>query len=208
MALLCQVSGLLAHESPEGSHGAERDGVMPQSGSVVLGVAAGGALAVALWGPMVLRALEDDGARQQIELADVAGFTKVGSAGDHIVVVNVLPGEEMFTQEEFEELRPMVGELKLSEGGADPVPGSRHVEAHIYDRQTGMPVTSPMPVIEVVNHSSGQISRIGSVLMHDVIVGEDDVHFGDNVVLPDDANVTVRVLLENGQKVVIDGYVG
>ena len=145
--------------------------------------------------------------QEQLVVADVAGFTKIGFSEDYLVVVNVLPGEPMYSRREYHEHRPTFGELILG-GTATPLEtNSRHVEAHVYDRSTGRPIVSPVPIIELTDNTSGQVHTIGSVLMHDVIVGENDIHFGDNAVLSNDTDLTVKVTIGE-QEVVVDGYLG
>jgi len=136
---------------------------------------------------------------------DVAGFTKIGFTADHVVVINVLPGEEMYSRTQFDQHHPVVGELALEGEGTPLTSDYRHVEAHIYDRSTGLPTTSVVPRIEVANRTTGQVSIVNPVQMQDVVVGAPDVHFGDNVAIPGGSDLTVTVRLGNGEEVVVDG---
>jgi len=140
--------------------------------------------------------------------SDVAGFTKIGFTADHIVVVNVLPGEEMFSRAEAEQEHPVVGELTLEGTGSPLADNSRHVEAHIYDRATGLPITSVVPTIEVTNRTTGEVFEVNPVRMQDVVTGAPDVHFGDNISISGGSDITVRVSLGNAEEVVVSGHLG
>ncbi len=139
-------------------------------------------------------------------VADVAGFTKIGFTDEHLVIVNVLPAERMYTQDEFDHEHPTVGELALHGDGSPMGSQGRHVEAHLYDRATGLPVAEPIPVLELIRHDTNEVVPIGSVLMQDVSIGAPDIHFGDNVQLPGGIAITVRVDLGDGKEVVVDGH--
>ncbi|MFV1989864.1 MAG: hypothetical protein ACC652_03890 [Acidimicrobiales bacterium] len=49
----------------------------------------------------------------------VAGFTKVGFVDEYLVVVNVLPGEKMYSVEEVVAEQPAVGEMTLKSEGIE-----------------------------------------------------------------------------------------
>lgn len=149
---------------------------------------------------------EDHLRTSTLSASDVAGFTKIGFTADHVVVINVLPGEEMYSQAQVDDHHPIAGELALEGVGTDLTSDSRHVEAHIYDRSTGLPITSTIPMIEVTNRSTGQVYIVNPVRMQDVVVGAPDVHFGDNIAIPGASDLTVRVGLGGGEEVVVDGH--
>ncbi len=151
---------------------------------------------------------DDDGHTDASESADVravAGFTKMTFTERWVVVVNVLPAEPMFTHDEAADLHPSQGELIVHGGAVDISPTARHVEAHVYDRSTGLPVTSPEPELEVLVHATGERITIEPTLMQDVVVGEPDLHFGNNVELPDDTDLTITVTVGD-EEVSIDGH--
>ena len=111
----------------------------------------------------------------------------------------------MFTDEELAHEHPTVGEAVLR-GSAVPVLTSGcHVEAHVYDRATGLPITSVTPSIVLVDLSSGARTEIEPTLMQDVVIGAPDVHFGNNTVLQGGRDVSVSVNL-GGEQVVISGH--
>jgi len=141
-----------------------------------------------------------------LAVSDVAGFTKIGFTADHVVVINVLPGEEMFSPTQVSNEHPIAGELALEGVGTDLTVDSRHVEAHIYDRVTGLPITSIVPTIEVTNRTSGEVFIVNPVRMQDVVTGAPDVHFGDNIAIPGASDLTVRVRLAEGEEVVVNGH--
>lgn len=135
----------------------------------------------------------------------VAGFTRMASTGKYLVVVNVLPGEEMYTATEVAQRRPAKGEMTYGAKGRPTGPQVRHVEAHIYDRLTGLPLLEPRPVITVTDKQTGNRVTVPSKLMADVNIGKNDIHFGDNVLLPGNRDITVQVTL-NDLEVSVDGH--
>ena len=69
-------------------------------------------------------------------------------------------------------MSPTVGEAILDGGVGDPTGlGVRHVEAHIYDRATGLPLSNIKPSIRVFNRTTGDHIDVPPTLMQDVIVG-------------------------------------
>jgi hypothetical protein len=138
-------------------------------------------------------------------VAAVSGFTKLSTTEHYVVVVNVLPAERMFTKAELATEHPTEGEVVLH-GSAGPVLAfSRHVEAHIYDRATGLPVTGTTPSIVLTDGETGARTTIDPTLMEDVVIGASDVHFGNNVVVHSDRDITVTVDVA-GEEVVISGH--
>ncbi len=178
--------------------------------SVVLGLLAAAAIAVVAFGGPIAHRLHghSDGheALGPVAVSQVAGFTKVGFTTDYMVIVNVLPGEEMFSAEEVARDHPTVGELEIDGEGSEVALDARHVEAHVYDRDTGLAITDPVPVIEVFDGRTGEVNVIRSVLMQDVVVGETDIHFGDNIVIGGDSSLKITVRLGPGEEVVVDGH--
>jgi hypothetical protein len=171
-------------------------------------VAASAIAAVVFSGPLSDRLFdhgEEHATDGALPVSAVAGFTKVGFVSDYLVVVNVLPGEEMYTIEEVAAEQPSIGEMTIKGRGTDVAVDSRHVEAHIYSRETGLPVTVPVPVISVTDGNAENSTTIDSVLMQDVNVGNSDIHFGDNVVIEGQTDLRIEVSLGQGQKVTLDG---
>lgn len=139
------------------------------------------------------------------DVAAVAGFTKVAFTDRWLVVVNVLPAEPMYTPDEVAHEHPTWGEMTLEGEGGPTGPGVRHVEAHLYDRATGLPVDDPVPELEVLVHATGERVPIPAVLMQDVNIGAADVHFGDNVALPGDTDLTITVTIAD-EEMSLDGH--
>jgi hypothetical protein len=136
--------------------------------------------------------------------SDVAGFTRVATSEHYIVVVNVLPAEEMFTRAEYERKHPTVGELVVDGHPTPRPPSSRHAEAHIYSKTTGLPLTSPHPTITLVDHTSGRVENVDATLMEDVVIGKPDLHFGSNVVIESGHDFTLVIKIGN-EEVSLDG---
>jgi hypothetical protein len=133
-----------------------------------------------------------------------AGFTRMGTTADYVVMVNVLPAERMFTEAENARLHPTVGEL-IIRGTAGPLgPRARHVEAHLYSRSTGEVVTDVVPTMEIIDHATGKVTGVDATLMQDVVIGEPDQHFGTNVTVAPRHAITVIVRIGD-QEVTVDG---
>jgi hypothetical protein len=177
-----------------------RTGLAALTGAAAVGVATWWAVAGRPVDPSAASAAEIPA-----EVADVAGFTKIATTQHHIVVVNVLPAEHMYTPEELAAQHPTEGEAVL-DGPANPVvPNARHIEAHIYDRTTGLPSTAITPTIAVTVVDTGERTEIPPTLMQDVVIGAPDRHFGNNVVVQGGHDVSVQVDI-GGEEVVIDGH--
>ncbi|MFV1990335.1 MAG: hypothetical protein ACC652_06305 [Acidimicrobiales bacterium] len=172
-------------------------------------VAVSAVAAVVLSGPLSSR-LYGHGPRHSVAeptpVSEVAGFTKIGFIADYLVVVNVLPGEEMFSPEEVARDQPTLGEMAIGGEGSGVVEDSRHVEAHVYDRATGLAVTDVVPVLEVVDRGAQKKTVLNSVLMQDVNIGSTDLHFGDNLVIGGGTDLRIRVTLGPNQEILVDGY--
>lgn len=134
-----------------------------------------------------------------------AGWTRIAVTPGYYVVANVLPGERMFTAAEAANERPQEGELILAGKGRALGPNVRHVEAHVYDKRTGLPLTSVKPTIVVINQTTGERVDVESTLMQDVNIGAADVHYGNNVVVA--GNSELRLVITVGdEEVMLDGH--
>jgi hypothetical protein len=139
------------------------------------------------------------------DVVAVAGWTRIASLPDYLVVANVLPGEEMFTPAQMAADHPTEGEAVI-DGPANPLGDDvRHVEAHIYDRTTGKPLADLHPVIVLVNHTTGTRTEISPTLMQDVKIGALDVHYGNNVVVPADSDLSLSIKI-GPEEVSVDGH--
>ena len=139
------------------------------------------------------------------DVAGAAGWTRIATTADYFVVANVLPGERMYTATEVAAQHPTVGELIISGVGQPLGANVRHVEAHIYDRATGMPIANLNPSIEVLNRTTGQRVQITSALMQDVAIGDLDIHYGNNVAVMGDSDLTLTVTVGT-EVVTLDGH--
>ena len=128
-------------------------------------------------------------------VAAVAGFTKIAVTSDYVVMVNVLPGEHMYTAGQYAHHHPTVGELIIDGAGAPVQPWTRHVEAHVYSRSTGEVALDVMPTFEINDRTTGRITTFESTAMQDVIIGLPDRHFGNNVIIPPGHPFTLTVTI-------------
>jgi hypothetical protein len=141
----------------------------------------------------------------RLAVSEATGFTKTVVSQHYIVVVNVLPSEHMMTMGDMQMEHPTIGE-QIIEGKGNPIGvGVRHVEAHVYDRATGKVLTSVVPKITLLNRTTGETVDVPPTLMQDVIVGALDLHFGNNVPVTGNSDVSVRVNV-NGEEVTVDGH--
>jgi hypothetical protein len=139
------------------------------------------------------------------DVVSVAGWTRLATTTKYMVVVNVLPGEQMFTDKEADAEHPTVGELIINGPGQPVGTNVRHVEAHIYDRATGLPVTGVMPIIVLLNRTTGARTVVPPTLMQDVNIGSSDIHFGNNVVVSGDSDLSLTVTIGD-EEVTFDGH--
>jgi len=138
------------------------------------------------------------------DVVAAAGWTRVATTDRYLVVINVLPGEQMFTAAEAAAQHPIEGELILAGVGNRVGLNVRHVEAHVYDRVSGMALLDVSPVIVVVNRTTGVRIEVPATLMEDVNIGASDVHYGNNVVIPGGSDLSLTVLIGQ-QEVTVDG---
>jgi hypothetical protein len=123
------------------------------------------------------------------------GATKIAQTSSYIVVMNIVPPEEMYQPAEAATKKPSEGEFIL-QGLMAPIHGdSRHFEAHIYSQTTGKPLEGLHPVVSVVDHTTGTTFPIVMTLMQDVIVGPPDLHYGNNADMPAGHDYTVNVTI-------------
>ena len=139
------------------------------------------------------------------DVVAAAGWTRIATTEKYLVVANVLPGEQMFTAAEAQAEHPTEGELIIEGTGHALGANVRHVEAHIYDRRTGMPLTNVTPTIVVLNRTTGERTEVASTLMQDVNIGSLDIHYGNNVTIIGDSDLHLSVTV-NGEEVSVDGH--
>jgi hypothetical protein len=60
-----------------------------------------------------------------------------------------------------------------------------HIEAHVYDLATGAPEADVMPFIAMTDQATGITTQLAPVMaMYGVAEGLDDLHYGNNALLP------------------------
>ncbi len=141
----------------------------------------------------------------RMAVAMASGWTKSVTTAHYLVVVNVLPGEHMMTTTEMQMDHPTEGELIIDGKGNPEGVDVRHVEAHIYDRTTGRALTGLVPRITLTNRTTGETIDVPPTLMQDMNIGPLDLHFGNNVKVTGDSDISVRVVV-NGEEVTVDGH--
>jgi len=139
------------------------------------------------------------------DVASVAGWTRIATTQSYLVVANVLPGEEMYTKAEVASEHPIEGELCIIGLGAPVGPLIRHVEAHIYDRLTGLPLTGVTPQITLVDRGTGRPTNVPPTLMQDLGIGALDIHFGNNIAIPSNSDLRLTVTIGN-EEATFDGH--
>jgi hypothetical protein len=87
---------------------------------------------------------------------------------------------------------PMQMTMATSDEGQ---PVDHHLGVHIHDASTGALISNIMPTIMILNESTGQSETLNDVMpMYDMSAGQTDLHFGNNVYMPDGRyTVTVGV---------------
>ena len=140
------------------------------------------------------------------EAADVAGLglTRVGTTEHYIVVLNVVPPEEMYTPAQAAEQHPTGGEYILNGDMAPIEAHSRHTEAHIYSKDSGKPVTDVVPKIIITDKTDGTTLTPEATLMQDVLIGARDIHFGNNAVIKAGHEFSVTITI-NTEEVSFSG---
>jgi len=146
-----------------------------------------------------------DAAAAEQDVVSAAGWTRIATTKDYLLVVNVLPGEHMFTAEEMQRDHPVEGEQIIKGPGNSLGPNVRHVEAHVYDRTTGLPLSNVTTSIVVVNRTTGVKITVTPTLMQDVNIGALDIHYGNNIEIPGDSDLSLSITV-NGQGVTVDGH--
>lgn len=140
------------------------------------------------------------------EVSAVAGWTRIALTAHYLLVVNVLPSETMFTDMQMKSMSPTVGEAILDHGVGDPVGiGVRHVEAHVYDRSTGLPLSNIKPAIRVFNRTTGDHVDVPPTLMQDVVIGSPDIHYGNNVPVSGNSDISLAITV-GSEEVTVDGH--
>jgi len=129
---------------------------------------------------------------------------------NYTVVLNVVSPQNMYTPQQVKQQNPTDGEVMFS--GAMVMPpgmggmsmsnmsypaGWRHMEVHIYDRNTNQVIGDASPMIVVTNDQTGLQTNVPIVTMQSVVVGASDLHYGNNVDLPSGHSYTAAVQVES-----------
>lgn len=131
--------------------------------------------------------------------ATKVGDNKLAFTQDYMVVFNIVPPEHMYQPAQAQTLHPTEGEYILKGYMAPIHPDSRHFEAHIYNRATGLPVKGLEPKITVTDTDNGQVRDVYPTWMQDVVVGSRDFHYGNNFDMPAGHHYHLQVAIAHGE---------
>ncbi|HXM54367.1 MAG TPA: hypothetical protein VOB72_03185 [Candidatus Dormibacteraeota bacterium] len=127
-----------------------------------------------------------------------AGITKLADTASYHLSLEVGPLQPMYTPTQVTAQHPKAGEVMFGgemtmppgmagmsdmAGMAAP-PGWRHLEVHVFDKQTGDAVKGLQPVIAVTTVATGQTQDVPIVTMQGLTEGPKDFHYGNNILLP------------------------
>ncbi|HTV92365.1 MAG TPA: hypothetical protein VMG98_06580 [Verrucomicrobiae bacterium] len=124
-----------------------------------------------------------------------SGVTMTKVAGPYKLVLQLLPAEPFYTQDQYAKEHPKDGMLVV--GGATPVAPdapshpNHHLIVHVYDAATGKADTNATVTITYAS-ASGASHRLPIVEMQAIGKGPQSTHYGNNLYLPD-GNYTVTV---------------
>ncbi|MGA8841676.1 MAG: hypothetical protein WCC70_08150 [Candidatus Aquilonibacter sp.] len=123
------------------------------------------------------------------------GVTLTKVAGPYKLVLQLLPAEPFYTQNQYAKEHPSDGMLVVS--GATPVAPddpshpNHHLIVHVYDAASGKAVTNATVTI-AYSTASGVQKNLPIVEMQAIGKGPQSTHYGNNLNLPDGTyNVTV-----------------
>ncbi len=124
------------------------------------------------------------------------GLVLTRTTGHYLIVMDILAPERMYTHDEMASLRPADGEVVVRghPGVIDTATtDTRHVEVHVYGIDDGKPVVDAHPVMTMTDHTGGHTYDVDATLMHDIVIGEPDSHYGTNTRLPAGHAFTLHV---------------
>jgi hypothetical protein len=75
----------------------------------------------------------------------------------------------------------------------------------VYDRLTGLPLTGVTPQITLVDRGTGRHTNVPPTLMQDLDIGALDIHFGNNVAIPNNSDLRLTVTIGN-EEATFDGH--
>jgi len=117
-----------------------------------------------------------------------SGVTMTKVAGPYKLVLQLLPAEPFYTQDQYAKEHPKDGMLVM--GGATPVaPGAashpnHHLIVHVYDAASGKALTNATVTIRY-GTVSGATKNLPIVEMQAIGKGPQSTHYGNNLYLPD-----------------------
>ena len=118
----------------------------------------------------------------QEALTEALGVNKVVSTPTYLLVFNIVGPEQMYTSEQLKLSKPNSGEWSIK-GNMTPIKAdSRHFEVHVYDKATGKTFSDVKTKISFTDVTDGRTpTDVEATLMQDLVVGEKDLHYGNNV---------------------------
>ena len=170
--------------------------VMSIAGAMTTGCGSGTKNPTAVAGMAAMAGMAMNGADAAADVGGL-GLTRVGTTEHYIVVLNVVPPEEMYMPSEAALQHPTGGEFILHGDMARIEPHSRHTEAHIYSKETGKPAVDVVPTILITDKTDGTTAQPEATLMQDVLIGTRDIHFGNNAVIKAGHEFTVTITIQN-----------
>jgi hypothetical protein len=112
-------------------------------------------------------------------------------------VTTMLTLDQAASATEGEVMLPMPGmQMPAMHTNVQDPRANHHLEVHISDKATGAVVSTLVPMIMIVNQATGASQHLEPMAMYDVKEGTSDLHFGNNIFLPDGV-YTVTVMVGN-----------
>ncbi len=141
----------------------------------------------------------------QETLTQSLGVNKVVATPTYLLVFNIVGPEEMYTSEQLKLSKPNSGEWSIR-GHMTPIePESRHFEVHVYDKATGKTLSNVTTKISFTDITDGKTPiEVEPTLMQDLVVGEKDIHYGNNVEIIPTHDFRVDIVI-NGETASMTG---
>lgn len=141
-----------------------------------------------------------------------SGISQTADTSAYKMVLDVGPREMMYTKAQVKAQHPTHGEVMLR-GQMSKVGGmgsmgnmgnmgnsarARHLEVHICARGTGQVAANLHPVITLIDNTTAHMSahmtaHVPSAVMQGTTAGRNDIHYGNNVIMPPSRHFTVMV---------------
>lgn len=136
----------------------------------------------------------------QTPACDRSGSVATATTASYGFVVDVGPQETMYSEDDVSAHHPTSGEVMLG-GEMTDVHGADvgHLEVHICSRNSGAVIQSANPTITLTDTTAGTAAESVPVAeMQGVSSGINDIHYGNNVLVPRGHAFTLVVAL-NGE---------